>query len=230
MSPEDVQTDDLGPLAPVIYGDEPVEETLEEDAADGGVSDSDGIVRVWLEDGRLSKVRVSPTWYTRLGKRTLTECFSQALRMANANASVGVVEQRQAPSFDDVDFSGLPRFNNRTFAVMQNLVADAEQRWDEAIERYRSRPRTEPGTVEGRSKGVTVALNGAGLAQSVTFDEKWLDSAQAGTICDHVMAAAENAYAKHVPGDDDRDELNDLEDEHRFLMATLKAMLNPKER
>src|SRR5690606_12948774 len=64
MSPEDVQTDDLDPLAPVIYGDEPVEETLEEDAADGGVSDSDGIVRVWLEDGRLSKVRVSPTWYT----------------------------------------------------------------------------------------------------------------------------------------------------------------------
>lgn len=230
MSPQDVHEDDLDPLAPVIYGDAPEEEALDEDAADGGVSDSDGIVRVWLEEGRLAKVRVSPTWYSKLGKRSLTECFSQALRMANANASFGRVHEREAPTFDDVDFSGLPRFSSRTFAVLQNLVADAEQRWDEAIERHRARPRDGRDPVEGRSKGVTVALNAAGLAETVSFDDKWLDSAQAGTICDHVLLAAENAYARFVPGADGREELEDLEDEHRFLMATFKAMLNPKER
>lgn len=229
MSPEEVHEDDLSPLAPVVYGEAPeADENLDEDAADGGVSDSDGIVRVWLTDGRLTKVRVSPTWYTRLGKRTLTECFSQALRMANA--TVGHVAERESPSFDDVDFSGLPRFDSRAFAVMRNLVADTEERWDAAIEEYQSRPPAQPSTVEGRSKGVTIRLNGAGLAEAVQFDDKWLGSVQSATICDHVLLAAENAYSRYVPNTEDREELDAIEDEHKFLMATFKAMLNPKER
>lgn len=229
MSPEDAREDDLDPLAPVVYGETPDEEVSGEDAADGGVSDSDGIVRVWLEDGQLSKVRVSPTWATRLGRRTLAECFTQALRMANANAPV-VVTEREAPSFDDVDFSHLPPFDSRSFTVMQNLVAEAEERWDAAIERHRAETPPAPERVEGSSKGVTVLLSPVGMAEAVRFDAKWLQSAQSGTICDHVMLAARNAYARYVPGEERREELDDLEDEHRLLMATFNAMLNPKER
>lgn len=230
MSPDDAREDDLDPLAPVVYGETPEAEVSDEDAADGGVSDSDGIVRVWLEDGQLSKVRVSPTWATRLGRRTLSECFTQALRMANANAPVAVTTERDAPTFDDVDFSRLPRFDAQTFSVMQDLIAEAEERWDAAIERNRAEPPPAPERVEGSSKGVTVLLSPAGMAEAVRFDAKWLRSAQAGTICDHVLLAARNAYARYVPGEERREELDDLEDEHRLLMATFKAMLNPKER
>ncbi|GAB3810996.1 hypothetical protein GCM10028820_01480 [Tessaracoccus terricola] len=228
MSPEEVHEDDLSPLAPVIYGETPEDENPEEDAAVGGVSDSDGIVRVWLEEGHLTKVRVSPVWYTRLGKRTLDESFGQALRMANA--TVGQITERTAPDFGDVDFSGLPRFDSRAFAVMRNLVADAEERWDAAIKEYQERPPAQSDAVEGRSKGVTVRLSSAGLAEAVRFEDKWLDSAQAGAIADHVLAAAQNAYSRYTPNVEDREELDAIEDEHRFLMATFKAMLNPKER
>lgn len=113
---------------------------------------------------------------------------------------------------------------------MQDLVADAEERWDAAIARHRDRPPAEPVTQEGRSKGVTAVLDEAGLVASVRFDKAWLDSVQAPTICEHVLLAAENGYAKYVPPAGQREELDDLEDEHRFLMSIFKAMLNPKER
>lgn len=225
MSDEAPQAD-LDPLAPVFYGAVDAEEPPE-DESDGGVSDSDGIVRIWLEDGRLSKVRVSPVWYQRLGRRTLADCFGQALRMANSR--VPEVTPRQEQTFDDVDFSSLPRFNGQALAVMQDLFDDVEVRWDDAIERYHAREQRTVTPTEGHAKGVTVRLNPSGRAEEVVFDESWLDQAQAGTISTHVQQAAESAYARFVPVPDDRSELDALEQEHEFLLATFKAMLNPKE-
>lgn len=219
---------DLDPLAPVIY-DDPVPETvLSDDPDDGGVSDSENIVRVWLSEGRLTRVRVSPVWYSRLGRRSLSDCFAQALRMANA--AIGEVPARPEPSFSEADLDGLPPFTPRTFAAVQALFDEVETRWEEAIERHHTRPRTAPTVVEGRSKGVTVTLNEIGLADGVRFDDKWLEDAQAGAICAHVQQAADTAYARFVPAREDRAELEAIEEEHQFLMAALKAMLDPKER
>lgn len=223
---EPAGADDLAdPLAPVMYGDEE-QGGDEEDPADGGVSDPEGIARVWVEDGRLTKVRVSPVWYTKLGRRSLGECFSHALQMANA--TVAAEEVRRVRDYSDEDFSGLPQFSSVAFAAFQGVLQDVHERWAQAIEHRGSRrPRSTEATV-GRSKGVTVSLNDAGLADTVAIDEKWLDTAQAGQICTHVQKAAEEAYARYVPPASDREELDSIEDEHAYLTAAFKAMLNAR--
>ncbi|MCC2593662.1 hypothetical protein LKO27_09625 [Tessaracoccus sp. OS52] len=212
-----------------MYADEEAADDLaEEETDDGGVSDSDNVVRVWVTDGRLVRVRVSPVWYTRTGRRTLSDCFSQALRMANA--TVADLPPRPEPTFEDVDFSALPPFSPETFAVIQDLMAEVEERWEDAFGRQQSRPPVKQPVVEGRSKGVTVTLNESGQAEGVTFEPKWLESAQAGAICTHVQLAANNAYGKFVPAQEEPSELDAIAGEHQFLMAAFKAMLNPKER
>lgn len=238
---ESAVDEDLDPLAPVLYdgGDaEPeltdapsplgmdVEPEVDDAEGDGGVSDGDGIVRVWLEDGQLAKVRVSPNWHAKLNGRPLADAFRFALAMANAR--VAEVEPAPEPDLSGVDFTP-PPLTSRTFAVMQGMFDDVEARWAEATQRYLERPPASHPAVEGRSKGVTVSLDGGGRAERVSFDDKWLDQAQAGSICTHVLQAANNAYGRFQPQADDRSELEAIEEEHAFLMATFKAMLNPKE-
>lgn len=235
MNPREMESvDDLDPLAPVMYdADEPpAPDDADEwvDEADGGFSDADNIVRVWVEDGRLAKVRVSPVWFSRLGRRSLADCFAQAFRFANLTVATDVPE-RVEPTFDDqFDFSTIPPLTAHAFGVMQELFADVEVRWDEAIARHDAREAVAGTPTLGRSKGVSVVLNDAGLADAVEFDDKWLDDAQAGTICTHVQLAAADAYRRFVPSEDDRHELTAIEEEHQFLTATLNAMLNPEER
>lgn len=194
---------------------------------DGSASDSQGIVRVWVEENRITKVRVSPRWHSRLQRRTLDDCFMQALM--NANLHVASVEPPEVRTYDDADFSGLPPFSQRSFAAFQHAFDDVERRWDEALERREEKvPLPRPATT-GKSKGVTVSLTDDGIANAVTFDTKWLDTAQAGDICTHVVRAAENAYARFIPAEEDRSEIDEVEAEHEVLLAAFKAMLNPKE-
>lgn len=232
--------DDL--LAPVYYG---AEEDLEEEG-DGGHSDSDKIVRIWVEDGRLTKVRVSPVWYTKLRGRTLEAVFQQAL----ARANVGVADAPEPPEigpggelpeldaipaadpgageFDDVDFSALPRLSRRTLAAMAALQQDLLQRREQALAQRRARPApATPDPTVGRSKGVRVRLDPTGLAEAVEFEKSWLNEAHAGTICTHVVLAASDAYRRHNPVEREPDELDEVLQEHRFVSAALRAMLNP---
>ncbi|RMB61410.1 hypothetical protein [Tessaracoccus antarcticus] len=223
----DADDDDLLAPDPALASDSEPEDI---DAAvdDGGVSDSQAIVRVWVEDGRLTKVRVSPLWHTKLGRRALDDCFTQALTLANVR--VAEVKAHEPRTFDNVDFSQMPRFGPHAFAAFQAAFDDVEQRWGDALERDAQRSPTSRPVISGRHKGVTVSLNGIGAAQRVTFDPTWLDTAQAGAICTHVMRAAENAYARFIPVEDDRRELDDIETEHEFLLTAFQEMLNPKER
>lgn len=195
---------------------------------DGSTSDSKGIVRIWTSDDRITKVRVSTQWHSRLGRRTLDDCFTQALLAANLRVSQVVPEE--PVSAEDVDASLLPPFSQRAFAAFAIAFDDVEQRWDQALERHRDRqPQPRP-LISGKSKGVMVFLNDAGVADTVTFDGEWLDTAQAGDICNHVVRAAENAYALFTPVEEDRGELDEIQAEHQFMVAAFKAMLNPKER
>ncbi|GAB3818678.1 hypothetical protein GCM10028820_21430 [Tessaracoccus terricola] len=73
--------DELDPLAPVFYDDGSPEE--EPDESDGGFSDVDRVVRVWVADGRLTKVRVSPVWYRKLRNTTMESAFGQAFWQSN---------------------------------------------------------------------------------------------------------------------------------------------------
>ncbi len=223
---------DLDPLAPggdVLTdaggGDDDQQDV---ETSDGGSSDSRGIVRVWVDDGRLTKVRVSSQWHAKLGRGSLADCFAQALGFAHVNvASAPAQEER---SYDDVDFSQLPRFDAASFAAFQKVFSEVEERWDEALARRDEDAPTPPTATTGSHKGVTVTLNAEGMADRVTFEKAWLETAQAGTICTHVMRAAEKAYAQFTPADENRAELDDIATEHAVLLAAFKAMLNPKER
>lgn len=194
---------------------------------DGGFGDNDGIVRVWVEDGRLSKVRVSPVWHARLGRRPLADCFAQALALSHIRVSP--VDEVEARTLAEADFVSLPRFGTESFAAFQMLFEDVEKRWDEALQdRADHPPQPRPDTV-ATYKGVTVSLDETGRAHRVSFDTKWLDKAQAGMICTHVMRAAELAYDRYVPVDETDSELDELRSEHELLQAAFARMLNPRD-
>lgn len=223
--------DELDPLAPVFYDDGSPEE--EPDESDGGFSDVDRVVRVWVADGRLTKVRVSPVWYRKLRNTTMESAFGQAFWQSNLTIAP-VPDEDTAPAapaeeFADVDFSGLPGLSEYNFAAMRKALADVRERRREASERYREQARNSPPPTLGHSQGVTVVLNESGHAGEARFDPLWLDRAQAGNICNHVMLAAADAYARFVPAvDKGRAELDQLRGEHRYLIAAFQAMLDKR--
>lgn len=216
----------LAPTAPALPEHDDLELPGEDLAGDHGSGDSDGVVRVWLTDGRLSRVRVSPVWHRKLGRRTLEDCFAEALALAALRAPItDAAEHRVA---DPADFGPLPRFNARAFAAFQVLFDDVEKRWGEAVQR-RQNAAGQPGPATvGTYKGVTVHLDEAGVPHRVAFDKAWLEGAQAGTICTHVMRAAEMAQDRFVPVDRSDPELDELRSEHEYLAGALRAMLDPK--
>lgn len=198
------------------------------DEGDGGFSDNERIVRTWVEDGRLTKVRVSPVWFRRLtGRTTLEDCFRQAF--TSANLRVGPVSVAPAsgeefpPEVAEMEFPGLPYLNRASIAAFDILFKDQERRFAEALERQAA-PRP-PARVSGRSKGVTVHLNQHGAAESVEFDQAWLDDAQVGSICTHVQAAAESAYAKYQPAEPEPTELDDLIQERQLIRAAYVKLM-----
>lgn len=217
--------DDLDPLAPPSYAS-PEADVDDETGQDGGFSDPERIVRIWLTDGRLSRVRVSPVWYQRLDERPLEPCFEAAFRLAN----VGVAAIPEVPDDDamtDVDLAGLPLLDDRTLTRLRELFAEVTARLRSADPRPRPAG-TARAPTQGRSKGVTVWLDAAGRAHRVQFDPAWLDEAQAGNIATHVRLAAADAYRRFVPAPPSRSEFDDVRDEHRLLMAATRAMLTPR--
>lgn len=208
--------------APVVADEEPMG-----DEGDGGFSDSEGIVRIWVEDGRLVRVRVSPIWYRRLqGGRTLANCFDQALLLSSLRVAQapGEPSGEFPPEIAELKFDNLPRVNRRSIAAFAKVFEDQERRFGEALARHAENP-PKPVEVSGRSKGVTVRLDRHGRAQSVSFDEAWLDDAHAGAICTHVQLAAEAAYARYRPVEPDA-ELAELTTERQIISAAYAAMLN----
>lgn len=224
--------DDFDPLAPPDFGDAPDEAA---DPGVGGYADPDRIVRVWVEDNRLTKVRVSPVWFRRvMGEDTLENHFRQAFAEASfALASVppepsaSADEDDAAP--DDLDaFDQLPRLSASSLTAFGELFAQLERRIDEAVDNPSpGRAEPAPPTI-GNSPGAGVVLDSRGRACDVRFEEEWLDEVQVGAIGSAVLAAAQDAYARHGDTEDPHPELDELLEERRLLMAAYRAMLNPR--
>lgn len=208
-----------------LAGDVEHEDDPEEETVDGGYGDPDHIVRLWFDDDHLTRVRVSSRWRERLGNRTLDQCFGQAIMMTNMR--VAEVQPRPAPAFEEVDFSHLPSLSPRSVAAFTELFDGVQGRWAQALEhRDESRVAPPPPPV-GRSKGVSVRLGSDGRLVSVSFEPKWLESAESIAIRAHVMRGWAKARSCFVPPVEDREELDGLETEHQLLMAAFEAMLNP---
>lgn len=242
--------DDLEPLAPVITDDvedeeddplaapsftEVVEEP--EEAGDGGFSDPDRVVRVWVVDGRLTKVRVSPVWFHKVtGSDTLERHFRQALMLASVEVAVPPDDADDELPHDPLaalppevlaQFNRLPRLSNRALAAFDQVFGDLERRLDEAQQRAEQAGGRGIEPVSGSSKGVTVRLDEAGRAAEVEFRQEWLDDAHVGAIATHVLLAAERAYARIQPPAEET-EVDDLAREQEMLRAAYWAMLNPR--
>lgn len=235
---DDLFDDDYDPLA------RPESATSAEDAADpavdgelgdadvdfGSVSGGDGIVRIWFDDDRrLSKVRVSPVWFERLqGSQTLESAFAEAFRLAHLD--VGKPRSFPAPEQEDETDDVVPEFSLENLRAMTAELSSLMDEWDAAVERrLAADPAPEPRRVVGRSEGVTVTLNTAGYPWSVAFDQRWLDDAQVGAICTHVLAAAQRAQSAFVPAVDEAvAELAHFKGRHDRLMTRALRMMDPE--
>lgn len=223
-----MDTEDDALLAPASAPASEVESVDDEEIVeDGSTSDSQGIVRLWVSEGRITRVRVSPQWHARLGRRSLADCFTQALLMSQM--TVAEVQPAQVNHHDDVDFSRVPPVSEQALAAFQTAFDEVERRRGLALQREDEQQPASRAAVTGKSAGVTVTLSDGGLAESVSLDKAWLESAQAGAIGTHVLRAAESAHAKFVPAEHERGELDDIEEEHELLLAAFTTMLNPKE-
>lgn len=196
---------------------------------DGSVTGGDGIVRIWLDDdGRLTKVRVSPVWFKKLqGSQTLDGAFAQAFLLGGAR----VVQPAPAePAEDSQPDDDVPPPPEDAMEVIFERLEALRGEWDAARQRWQSEPPPPPpAPAVGRSEGVTVKLGNTGWPASVTFDEHWLDNAQVGAICTNVQLAADRARAAFVPPlDPHAEELAQFEREHDALMNSLRRMLDRK--
>lgn len=210
----------------------PVEEEPEE-AEDGGISDGERIVRVWVEDGRLTKVRVSPNWWTKLQRRpgtSLAEVFSTVFQIAHVQAGGAPMVNREEYEVElTPEFArSLPELSQESLARMQEHYAALGKRIAEQRRRLGpQRPAGKP--VAGEAKGVKVLLNGNGRASSVEFDEAWLEDTNAGAISRNVLAAAQDSYGKFAPDRDLETLLGETHREYDYLRKVMNAILVPKE-
>ena len=135
--------DEAVPVAPAPAQDEATPEEPEE-VGDGGISDADRLVRLWLEDTRIVKVRLSPVWFHRItGRDTLESHFRQAMMLSTLHLPAlpddpddedgeGFVDSTDPDALPaDVQrvFNQLPSLGPRTLAAFEQVIADLDARY-----------------------------------------------------------------------------------------------------
>lgn len=199
-----------------------------EPAGDTGVSDGDRVVRVWVEHGRLTKVRVSPHWHTKLqrSRRELGTVVTQVLELAH----IGVAPTREiarpevtltpefARSLPGLDYANLGRLVAAHDAMLEQVRRERETSPE---------PPTQP-AVTGKSRGVTVTLDDRGCAVHASFDEKWLQTTQSSVIAVAILAAAHEAYASFQAAKEPGEGIDPLR-EGEFIRQMMYTMLLPPE-
>lgn len=214
--------DDYDPLAPPAGG--PIDAPAE-DLGTGGV-EGGGVVRLWFEDGKLTTVRVSTTWYDKLPPgQTLTQAFEEAFLLAAAQ--VAQDEEPERPDTSSITFD-LPPFSARAVDAYAAMLHDHTRAWQAAIDELGALP-AQPQPARGEHVGAIVQLNRAGHPERIMFDEEWLDNAQVGQICSAVLGATQKAYAAHIPSEDTRQRtLDRFRMEHEVLMTGFRRLLDPR--
>lgn len=228
------------PLAPVVYRDEmpaqvideaaPVptdspsvaEEPEPEETGDGGFSDGFGVSRVWFEDGKLVRLRVSANWRARLAEESvsLADCINAAILAASLEMG------HEFEAFDDeVPESDLIEITSR--AQADRLIADLVHRQEVAVANAEGETSQELPTTRAHAGGVTAMLDGTGRLMQVELAEGWLVRSEVAAINNAVVAAAHNAYREFVPTEQPaRAELRQLVRELNVMQASYLAWIN----
>ncbi len=235
---DDYFDDDYDPLAPMPdrpRDDDPGPPDTPATPGDGGFGDSEGLVRIWVDDaGRLTKVRLSPVWFRRIRPGQTLEA---AFRMAFLRAGLRVAPTRwQRPTGNPP--TGGPRTApdptpGTIEAISEHVEAAAAHRraWFAKLKQVRSRPSPPPPTFRGRAEGATVTLTNDGRPKQVEFDDGWLDRTQVGAVCTAVLAAADAAHAQveaHEPDDAPAEDLRTMAEQQTAMLHALCHLLDPE--
>ena len=234
---DDFFDDDYDPLAPLPdrpRDDDPGSPDTPATPGDGGFSDSEGLVRIWVDDaGRLTKVRVSPVWFRRIRPGQTLEA---AFRMAFLRAGLRVAPTRwQPPTGEPAAGKRQPTTEPTPVtieAISEQVEAAAAHRraWFAKLEEVRSMPAPPAPTFRGSVEGATVTLTNDGRPKRVEFDDGWLDRTQVGAVCTAVLAAADAAHAQveaHEPDDGPAEELRTMAEQQTAMLHTLCHLLDP---
>lgn len=237
---EDPQWD---PLAPAEYRDEEPQQVLDDAApapsdapvvveSDGGagsgpgVADSFGVARVWISDGRLTRLRVSSNWRSKVQaeKVSLSDCINAAIVEASLEVH-DLSTPVEQPSRDVPDEELIPLSSS---AEADRLMEDWMRRQEAAVARVEEGPAPEGlSTTRAHSAGATAVVDPFGRLMHVELSDQWLDRCDASAINNHVVAAAANAHRDFVPADQPaREELDQLFREHDVIVASYLAWMN----
>lgn len=218
---DDLFDDEYDPLAPMLGG--PAADLADDEPlASGEFAGGGGVVRLVFDEGRLTSVRVHPSWFDRLpAEQTLAQAFEEAFLLA----ALARPQQQAAPEGDREPTFDLPPFSEQAVEAYAAMLHDHAAHWREVVETEDESEPAEP--VVGRQQGVMVALDPTGHPERVQFADEWLDDVQVGVICSCVMGAVNRAYAQHVPVVDERQvELDRLRREHAVLQTGFRRLIN----
>lgn len=234
------ETEDEDLLAPVHYADGAPEEPDEDDPEfwsedDGGVSDRERIIRVWVDEGRLTRVRISPSWATKLERRkgvTLASVVNAVLQVAHVGVAGPSTVLQEAPEVELTrEFArSLPDAGPATLEAMSRHYAKKHKEFAGTLKEA-ARQQAASAPVRARSEGVTVTLNTRGQATSLTIDKAWLDGAYAGGISAAIMAAAREAYELFAAAPSpEQAAIHEVAREYDYLRKVMNTILIPRDR
>lgn len=194
---------------------------------DGSFTDPMRLVRVWLEDGVLSRVRVATTWKQKLeGRReSLADSLTAAVVAAQVHDARRAQENRSAlPLVPMLDPAKEISFSSHQEALERQL--DLIRRQQEFLATM------EPVASEGlgalaHDGGVTVRLDAQGSVFRIDLSEAWLSRAETSSINHSVVAAARAARREFVPpADPVRQRAAQLQQETDIVAGSHLAWIN----
>lgn len=174
-----------------------------------GYNDSTGCVRIWVDDDRrLTKILISNRWRERSRGTSLSSMLDEVFLMAQARIAVGSArlggnEPERVPP---MSWEALAELQQQSFEI-----SEESDRLDALPPDQVEQSRWVGETVEGVSSNrmVTARLSLFGLTEQVTFDQAWLQQSRVSQLCESVMEAHRDAYARFrepvfQPGDRDK--------------------------
>ncbi len=213
-------TDEL--LAPIGAG--------EQWTAEQGYPDSSLSVRIWVDDDkRLTKVRISNRWRDRAKGTSLSSMFDEAFLLANATLASSTPPQfgADAPAGQGAALS----WDSLDAILSESAQLDQEAARLDALPPDQVVPnRWQGNQVEGLSANqmVAVLLSIHGRTERVVFSEQWLRQARVSEVCEAVMEAHRQAYARFVPPVFEAGDHQRLADRYARLQDQSMALLGAR--
>ncbi|OYN85391.1 hypothetical protein CGZ92_11440 [Parenemella sanctibonifatiensis] len=192
----DPDDDEDDPLAPV-FGN------ADDGEADEGLWDESGAIRIVLQEGRLAEVFVRNRWRKRLGSASkFPKTLLRLMRFHQTSIPAGPATAEGLPEFEDLA-PGI-MLNRESLGRLQerlNKNRDEMERLNQLnpSEIEPDRIVGEPATGQNAGGHVKVRLDPQGNTEEIECSSTWLEKVRTEELCEAIMAAHRQAYARHQP-------------------------------